>query len=188
MLFSNKLRDLSYRMFSAWNIFSENDSWMNEVIFWKHKWDLRNDTWKQPLVVLQQLLMCLSGRTKAHLALSRLAVKRQENQQSFISTRALCAIYNRCSVLFSFFQRQRACLGVAFLFPPRHFSSGARPSNIEVVIQKNVVLELWNFTSWNYLSFMPPYSLLCLEASVCNKAPWMVWVSLYLFGQPTISN
>ena len=121
MLFSNKLRDLSYHMFSAWNIFSKNDSWMNEVIFWKHKWDLRNDTWKQPLVVLQQLLMCLSARTKAHLALSRLAVKRQENQQSFISTRALCAIYNRCSVLFSFFQRQRGLLGGGFSVSSKAF-------------------------------------------------------------------
>ena len=99
------------------------------------------------MVVLQQLLMCLSARTKTHLALSRLAVKRQENQQSFISTRAFCAIYKRCSVLFSFFRGKQACLGVAFLFPLRHFGSGARPSNFEVVVQKNIVLEFRTFTS-----------------------------------------
>ena len=37
--------------------------------------------------------------------------------------------------------------GVAFLFPPRHPGSGARPSSIEVVDQKNIVLESQTFTS-----------------------------------------
>ena len=144
------------------------------------------------MVVLQQLLMCLSARTKTHLALSRLAVKRQENQQSFISTRALCAIYNRCSLLFSFFsEANRLLWGVAFLFPPKTPGSWARRSSIEVVVQKNIVFEFQTLTGWTCLSFMPPHTIVCFawrQVFVTKLLGWSEYLSIYLASPPLATN
>ena len=91
-----------------------------------------------------------------------------------------------------FSEANRLAWGVAFLFPPRHFGSGARPSNIEVVVQKKYSFRISNFYQLNfYISFIPPHTIVCFawrQVFVTKLLGWSEYLSIYLASPPLATN
>ena len=152
-----------------------------------------NDIWKQLLVVLQQLLMCLSGRTKGHLALTRLTVKRQEKPlYLYFSFGTFCnftAYVQSCT--FVFFTQghsiwKRLNMHVIHIIHPID-ASLSTPFLFLCILSVTAL----NPTSWSQEHTCHCFALLLGRWVFITKLlgwVWLSWVSLYLFGTASITN